>query len=359
MLALSPLEYRVRRPYTALMKPLCLALTLWAPLSLSAQDFGDLNIALPAKGARPAQKPAESVPDPVVPDPKPAPVISGDADMSLFFQRLEDLGFDTKELRSLSTKLDVKFRAPNGDAFAEWGYILKNLYIPAEFKEKTGSRIRYDLRSDEVDTVIHEFTHAERTLTARKDAAKGTPAREHYEAVEAIWGDLRSRSLLYRFAWLKADEVSGYFMGAAISRVVEASEDIVLYNTFLAGSKVSSPEEAERLGGKLELPTPADAKDAWSKGFVERYSGPFGRSSVSDTAMFKDNTLSSPALIGWNESQWVKDHMYNNILGLKPPKNIVDLLDRMNRSESAWARGVRAKVLEARRKNGAKAQAAR
>jgi hypothetical protein len=341
MLALSPLENRGRRPYTAIMKRLMLGILLSAPVGAQAQ--------MPA---------AASIVDPLVPDPKPAPAISGDADMSLFFQRLEDLGFDTREMRSLSTKLAVKFRAPGGDAYAEWGYLLKNLYIPNEFKEKTGGKIRYDLASNDIDTVIHEFTHAERSLTASKEAAKGTPAREHYEAVEAIWGDLRSRSLLYRFAWLKADEVSGYFMGASISRVVEASEDIVLYNTFLEGSKAPSPAEAERLGGRLELPTSSDAKDAWSRAFVERYRGPFGRSSVSETAMFKDSSLTSPAPIGWNESQWVKDLMYNNILGLKPPKNIVDLLDRMNRSESAWARGVRAKVLEARRRNGLKAQPA-
>ena len=203
--------------------------------------------------------------------------------------------------------------------------------------------------------MIHELTHAERSLTASESAVKGTAAREHYEAVKDIWGNLRSRSLLYRFAWMKADEVSGYFMGAAVSRVFEAADEIVAYNAFLEGSR-AGPEE----GGKLLIPTRQNAKDSWSKGFVEhRYAQPFGRNSVYDSAMFKENALFSPELIHWEENQWVKERMYNNILGLKPPKDINDLLERLNKADNAWIRGVREKVAAARQKNSGKAKAPR
>ncbi|MBI4676043.1 MAG: hypothetical protein HY748_00490 [Elusimicrobia bacterium] len=169
-----------------------------------------------------------------------APVISGDVDLAPFFKRLEDLGFDTAEIRAVTREIEVFFRAPSGDAEAEWGYILDNLYIPDSFKQEGARKIRYDLKSNEIDTLIHEYTHATRDVAVSEDSPKGTPSHAHYKAVEAIWGNLRSRALLYRYAWMKADEVSGYFMGAAIGSVFEAVEDIVFYNKILGGSEAAT-----------------------------------------------------------------------------------------------------------------------
>lgn len=321
-------------------------------------DIPEIVAGNPAKALAPT--PAQNL-DPWTPqEEKPAPAISGDADLSLFFKRLEDLGFATQEIRDVAKKIEVVFRAPGGHAHAEWGYILDNLYIPHSFKEPDSGRIRYDLASNDIDTLIHEFTHAARDISAREDAAKGTPAREHYEAVKNIWASLRSRSLLYRFAWMKADEVSGYFMGAAVSSVVDAADAIILYNMFLGGSRPADLEEAKRLGGTLIIPTKENARDSWEKGFVtNRYAGPFGANSVYDSASFQDSGLTAPALIHWEESPKVKLDMYNNILGLKPPKDITDLLDRLNKADNDWIKGVRAKVAQARIKNADKAPPAR
>ncbi|MBI4676044.1 MAG: hypothetical protein HY748_00495 [Elusimicrobia bacterium] len=82
---------------------------------------------------------------------------------------------------------------------------------------------------------------------------------------------------------------------------------------------------------------------------------PFGGNRVYDSAMFKDNSLSSPAYIHWDETQWVKDLMYQNILGLKPPKDVPDLLGRLNTLDNDWIRGVRAEVAKARLESAKKA----
>jgi hypothetical protein len=310
--------------------PVYLALTiLLAASRLRAADFDtsmpDLGVMKKTSG----QAPKASA----------SPVICGDADLSPFLRRLEDMGLSTEGIRALASKISVSYRAPSASANAQWGYIRKILYLPDTFKESGSQAVRYDLRPDEISTTIHELTHAEYSMIASADAAAGSAAKEHYDAVQSIWADVRSEAFFVTYAGSKADEVSGYFMGAAISEVADAVGDIVLYNTFKGGSKASDA------GSALLLPTAENAADDYEKALAARAKKPFGTVSVCDVAMFEGK------LVGWEERPPVKTQMYSHILGLNPPKDPQELLARLNASNGDWIQGVREKVLAARRRN--------
>ena len=51
--------------------------------------------------------------------------------------------------------------------------------------------------------------------------------------------------------------------------------------------------------------------------------------------------------------------MYRNILGLNPPKDIHELLDRLNTLDNDWIRAARAEVTKIRIENAKKAEAER
>jgi hypothetical protein len=134
-------------------------------------------------------------------------------------------------------------------------------------------------------------------------------------AENSVWADLRSTAYFYRYGGFKADEVSGYFMGASLSEVLETVVEIATYN--------------------ISRPAPAGAD-----------LGPQGDALVlpdPENAMFEGNP------VGWEERSTTKTQMYRNILGLNPPKDRAELLKRLNASDSEWIRGVKRKVLEKRR----------
>jgi hypothetical protein len=267
---------------------------------------------------------------------------SGGADLGPFLKRLEDNGLYTGTLRLLLSKISVKFRPPSASANAEWGYLSNTLYLPDTFKGPGGA-VRYDLASNEVSTAVHELTHAAREFVADEKADPGTPAREHHDAVKTIWADVRSEAYFTRYSWWKADEVCGYFMGAAVSEVFEAVGDIVLYNTFKGGAKGAA---AAGKGTELLLPTPENAGDDWEKALAARALQKFGRVSVKESAMFEGK------LIGWEERPMTQDQMYSRVLGLSPPRDPKDLLKRLNEADNDWIRSVREKVAAARAKAG-------
>jgi len=283
------------------------------------------------------------------------PVISGDADMLPFFHRLESIGLDTREIRAVTGKVEVFFRKPSSDAEAGYSYISDNLYIPYELREANSKRIRFALETNNINTLLHEYVHAARDVSAGADAPRGTPGREQYEAESAIQADLRSQALFYRYSGMKANEVSAYFMGAAIAWVFTAANDVVFYNTKFNGSKPSTVAEAERLGGLLILPSPGSAS-SWERMILNSYAR-FGQDSVYDDAKLNDNVITGFALIHWPEREFIKENMYNNILGLKPPKTLVELVERLNTIDNDWIRGVRREVAAARLANARKAEA--
>ena len=294
-------------------------------------------------------------------DAPPEPVIRGDADMSLFFRRLEYMGLDTRGIRDVTSKIKVYFKAPNSVAEAEYGFIMNRMYIPDTFKEPGSNRVRFDLAGNEMDTMIHEYTHAARDVSASETAPPGTPARIHYNSVKYIWADLyNDPDGSPRYAWMRADEVSGAFMGKAYMKLVYAIEDIVTYNIDHGGANAASVKEAERLGGKLLLPAPETAKDSWEKAFLDRYKT-LGQNRVYDSAMFKSSNITSSKFIHWKEAgrEWLKTDMYKNILGLHPPADIVELCAKLNALNNSWIRGMRAEVAKARLQNAKKAEAGR
>lgn len=305
-------------------------LTVLLTLSGSASAFDgsvDLEALRRKAGPSAVEGVAEKAPQ--------GPVLSGGSDLTPFIERLDHLGFDTKLVRELLGKISVQFRAPSSTANAEWGYIRNILYLPDSLK-KDGA-LKADLAANEVSTVIHELTHAAREFVASETAAAGTPAREHYEAVATIKNDVRSEAFLVRYSWWQADEVSGYYMGLAIGEVFEAVDEIVMYNTSYAGAK------AVEAGDKLILPS-GPSQDQFETALHNKVKDRFGNVSVKDSAMFEGK------LIGWEERRMTKDQMYKHVLGLKPPKDHKELLERLNAADNDWARALRAKVLAARKK---------
>ena len=297
--------------------------------------------AAPAR-AEPAAGATAAEARPATPEP---PVMSGAVDMGPFLRRLEDLGFKTGTVRTLLSKITVAFGAPSGSANAQWRFIRGILVLPDALKQPGTSSVRYDLKPNEIATVIHEMTHAANSVLASESAARGSVAFEHWDAVNTIWADLRSSAYFYRYAGFKADEVSGYFMGSSYSQVFDAIDEIVLYNTMRAAP---ADADIEALGGKLILPTAATARDGFEENLAKSANQVFGRVSVVDEAMFEG------ALIGWEERPMTKTQMYQNILGLNPPKNRAELLQRLNASDNEWIRDVRRRTIETRRRLAAR-----
>lgn len=330
------------------MTPLILLLAALAGPALAADSFEaiDMNAlrerarsaaraapAAPAAAAAPAEEVRPQTPEPAV--------MSGAVDMGPFLRRLEDLGFKTATVRTLLSKITVAFAAPSGSANAQWRYIRKILVLPNALRQPGTSAIRYDLAPNEVATVIHEMTHAANSVLASETAAKGTPAYEHWDAVNTIWADLRGSAFFYRYAGFKADEVSGYFMGAAYYQVFDAVVEIVTYNTSRALPEGMDPDMVQ---GTLLLPTAQNARDPFEEALASRSGEVYGMATVVEDAMFEGTP------VGWEERPMTKRQMYRHILGLDPPQDRAELLRRLNAADNEWIRGVKRRALETRRR---------
>lgn len=336
------------------MPPLLLLLAALAGPALAADSFEAVDMSALRERARsaaraapgaPAAGPAAAPAEEVRPQtPEPA-VMSGAVDMGPFLRRLEDLGFKTGTVRTLLSRITVAFGAPSGSANAQWRYIRKILVLPDGLKQPGTSSVRYDLAPNEIATVIHEMTHAANSVLASEAAAKGTPAHEHWDAVETIRNDLRASAYFYRYSGFKADEVSGYFMGAAYSEIFDAVVEIVTYNTSRALPEGMDPDMMQ---GTLILPTAATARDDFDRMLAAKSGQAFGKVSVVEDAMFEG------APVGWEERPMTKTQMYRHILGLDPPKDRAELLRRMNAADNEWIRGVKKRALETRRRLAAR-----
>jgi hypothetical protein len=267
-----------------------------------------------------------------------------------FFQRLESIGLDTTYLRDLTDRIGLRFRSSTRIAEASWGFVENRLYMPPGFAEEGTEILRFDLATHELDTLIHEYVHAANDLDGRSGAPVDTVGRQHRDCLDFIWADIHQDPAhnllgLARYPRAKANEVTGYFMGQAIGEVFQVVEEVVAYNTQMEGARVASSEEAERLGGTLVLP-PEDAPRGWARRLA---TARFGQVSVYDTASFRAGVL-APTLIHWDEYQrgWLKERMYENLLGLHPPRDSRELVERLNALQSPWIRGVRRRVQEAR-----------
>lgn len=331
------------------MTPLMLLLAALAGPALAADAFEAVDMsairerarAARAASAAPAAAPAEEV-RPQTPEPA---VMSGAVDMGPFLRRLEDLGFKTATVRTVLSRITVAFGAPSGSANAQWRWIRKILVLPDSLKQPGTSSVRYDLAPNEIATVIHELTHAANSVLASEAAAKGTPAREHWDAVETIRNDLRASAYFYRYSGFKADEVSGYFMGAALSEVFDAVVEIVTYNTSRALPAGMDPDMVQ---GALLLPTADTARDDFDRMLAAKGNQAFGKASVVEEATFEG------APVGWEERPMTKTQMYRGVLGLDPPQDRAELLRRLNAADNEWVRGVKQRALETRRRLAAR-----
>ena len=278
--------------------------------------------------------------------------VAGDAaDPTEFYRRLESIGLSTEYLRRLVGKIELFFEESSDVAEASYGYLTDNVYIPPTLREEGSARIRFDLEANHISTLIHELTHADNDVMASETAASGTPERIHWNAMQTIWADLfndpKHKFLgMSRYPRMKADEVCGYFMGKSMTTLFWAVGDIVLYNTVLGGSKVTSADEARRLGSTLILP-PAGTTNGWEQRVLRIR---FGESSVYDEARFQSSGISGANLIHWDETgrDWLKRDMYRGILGLDPPADMAELLRRLNTIDNAWVRDLRDRVSRAR-----------
>lgn len=261
-----------------------------------------------------------------------------------FLQRLESIGLDTGFLRRMITgrkrPVEVFYMEPDEDREAQYGYILNNLYIPFTHKEETTRRIRFDLEPHHIDTMMHELNHAAYDVAADEDADRGTPEREHWEAVNAIWADLYLQKTLARYPRMKADEISSYFVGSCYNRLFSMVGDLEFVNIRLPKMTMQAPEDAERLGERFVLP--------WNRdhGYYRRMAG----KRFDDGPAGNDEAYFEGKPIPWTERGWVKKKLYRYCLGTNPPMTTEDLLARLNDPEldNPWIRNRRKALREAR-----------
>jgi len=274
-------------------------------------------------------------------------VLSGGVDMTDFLRRLEDMTLDTTVLRGLLGHIDVSFRPPTGSANAQYGQIMNQLYLPDTLKAAGRNAVRYDLSSNELNTVIHELTHAAADHLASGNEPFGSAGGDHHRALGMISTQVRGGSLLARYPNTKADELAGYYMGCAIADVADTITFLRVYNNVLA--KPADRAEAERLGGRVlgfdektggpSRPVP----ESWTS-ILHR---PLGHCTVGDSAQFEGST------IGVEPDFATKGLLFQSALGLKPPLSERELVKRLNdpARASAGINELRREVYEARLKN--------
>lgn len=264
-----------------------------------------------------------------------------------FYRRLESIGLKSDNIRALPSKVGFHYGFLMGGA-GRWGFILNNIYLPTTFQESGSERVRFDLDTTQINTLIHELAHAAADLSAANSAAPGSADREHYDAMQAIAGDLRSEAVVYRFSRMKANEVVAYTIGNDIDMLFQVVAQLVLFNALQEGGEPAHKPDAmsrqDFLAGKFVTPKPGAPCDD----YLRRDLNPdrqLGRSNVYDTAGL-DGTI-----IHWAERGFIKDSIYKHVLGLDPPETVRDLVARLNSIDNEWIREMRKKIAAARAEN--------
>ena len=329
-----------------------LAAVLLFPAALQASETDSLDAQFSALKQRAKASVAASQATAAQAPPQPAPVIVSGIDMSEFLRRLEDMTLDTTVLRGLLGQIGASFRPPTGTANAQYGQVLNHLYLPDTLKAPGRNALRYDLRSNEIATVIHELTHASADHLASSDAADGSAGAEHYKALRIISAQVRDGRLLARYPNTKADELAGYYLGCAVADLADTITFLKAYNLGMA--KPADREEAERLGGRMlnfDEKTGGQTQPAptsWSQTLRRQ----LGDCSVGGEAQFEGNP------IGVEPDFGAKGLLFQGALGLKPPLSARDLVKRLNdpARASAGLAALRRELYEARLQNAAAAK---
>ncbi|MBI2943034.1 MAG: hypothetical protein HYY25_02430 [Candidatus Wallbacteria bacterium] len=280
--------------------------------------------------------------------------LAGSADPEPFFKRLESIGLDTTTIRKLSKKLTIVFRDPDDDKEAEYGYIRKRLYLPTEIREPGTDRIKFDIPSYNLNTLLHEYTHAYDYLMASEKAPAKSNERLFWDGWNSIRADIHLNPKeqilggLARYPGMKASEVCGYFIGDCYMNIFDAVQSIVVRNEAMT-DYIRTQEDVDSLGGTLVLPS-KNAEQGWSRNLANLV---FGKANMTTAAMFNGKT------VNWDENRdWVKKQLFASALGLNPPKDVDELVERLNKLDNEWIRGIRVRVIAARKKALAKRQAA-
>ena len=260
-------------------------------------------------------------------------------DMSEFLRRAESIGLSTHFLRRMLREVSVRSGNPGGGAEASWGYLRKRVTIRTDLLEEGRSRVPFDLRVGEMATLFHELTHAANLVMADP---RVSPAGAHHFVVEDIRSDLfvseeKAAFLgLPRYPRVKADEVTGYFMGLALNELFMDVNSLISSNKLAPGLVVQKPGDAARLGGSLV----AAADSPMAQVILART---YGRVALSGQVFFEGKP------VAWTpERKFLKQEMWEKFLALHPPRTGKELLARLNSLDNEWIRGVRAEVAAAR-----------
>lgn len=263
-------------------------------------------------------------------------------DMSEFLRRAESIGLSTFFLRRLLAEVPVHAGNPGGGAEASWGYIRGRVTIREDLLEPGTHRVPFDLPTHQLGTIFHELTHAANAVMADPKQPRESPAGAHHAVVEAIRGDLfvseeQTAFLgLPRYPRVKADEVTGYFMGLALDELFQDARSLIQTNVLAPGQVVLAPGDAARLGGRIVAPEDSHVAQA----ILRRRYG---------LVALKGQTYFQGELFPWQpERTHLKQEMWAKFLALHPPATGAELLERLNSLDNAWLREQRDRIAAAR-----------
>lgn len=268
------------------------------------------------------------------------------ADPEPFFQRLESIGLQTATVRKLAAKVTIIYREPNDTKEAEYGYIRKRLYIPTELKEERSNRMKFDMSTTNINTLIHELQHAYDFLMVDKDAPAGSDEKLAYEARNSIWADLMLNPQegflgIARYPRTKSFEIAGYYMGDVIGDIFQTVDTLVVFNEKMAKAYIKKKGDAERYGDRFILPP-----EELTSGFFQNLRATKLSAANMSAAAYFDGKV-----VKWPENRyWVKQQLYDHSLGLHPPRGLVELIEQLNTLDNEWVQGVRARIKTARLK---------
>lgn len=263
-------------------------------------------------------------------------------DMSQFLRRAESIGLSTFFLRRLLKKIDVREGHPGGGAEASWGYLRGRITIRKDVLEEGRKRVPFDASLGHLATLFHELTHAANSVMADPKQPRVSSAGAHHAVVEDIRGDVfveeeKTAFLgLPRYPRVRADEVTGYFMGLALSEVFQDVKTLLSSNLLAPGLVIQAPGDAARLGGVILV----SDESVMGQAILRRR---YGQVSLAGQTYFQGTPFD------WKpERAFLKREMWAKFLALAPPETGAELLARLNSLDNAWIRAERAKIAAAR-----------
>ncbi len=269
-------------------------------------------------------------------------------DVSEFLRRAESMGLSTHFMRRTFAKIEVFAGNPGGGAEASWGYILKNITIDKDMLEEGTNRIRFDLSMSQTATLYHELTHAANSVMADSNLPRIAPAGAHHAVIEAIRADIFVKDEktaflgLPRYPRVKADEVSGYFMGLSMMELYQDVHTLITMSKMAPMQVIKKPGDAARWGGKFVEPDDSLVY----RNIVNRT---YGQTSLKQQTYFEGKQFQ------WDpERSALKAEMWDKFLALDTPKTGAELIERLNSLENPWIESVRESIREAREEYEAK-----